>query len=116
MASFQRRAPAAVAPSAQSAARTPGTLLAAIDAPVPVQQQTTACSARPSATSRAAAAEAQAQSSRSSALSAPWGRTSWPAALQLRDHLLGHPDPLVRCDRDPHAAKGKQLARGRPQE
>ena len=31
------------------------TSLAAIDAPVPVQQQTTACSARPSATSRAAA-------------------------------------------------------------
>jgi hypothetical protein len=40
-------------------------LFAAIDAPVPVQQQTTAWSARPSATSRAAASEAQAQSSRS---------------------------------------------------
>ena len=66
LASFQRRAPAAVAASAQSAARTPATLLAAIDAPVPVQQHTIACSARPSATSRAAASEAHAQSSRSS--------------------------------------------------
>ena len=65
-ASFQRRAPSAVAASAQSAARMPGTLLAAIDAPVPVQQQTMPCSARPSATSRAAASDAQAQSSRSS--------------------------------------------------
>ena len=40
----------------------PRTLLAAIDAPVPVQQQTTPCSARPSATSRAAASLAHAQS------------------------------------------------------
>ena len=61
-ASFQRRAPAAVDASAHSAARTPGTLLAAIEAPVPVQQHTTPCSARPSATSRAAASDAQAQS------------------------------------------------------
>ena len=42
LASFQRRAPAAVAASAHSAARTPSTLLAAIEAPVPVQQQTIA--------------------------------------------------------------------------
>jgi hypothetical protein len=54
LASFHWRAPAAVAASAHSAARTPRTLLAAIEAPVPVQQHTTACSARPSATSRAA--------------------------------------------------------------
>ena len=40
LASFQRRAPAAVTASPHSAARTPGTLLAAIDAPVPVQQHT----------------------------------------------------------------------------
>ena len=72
LASFQRRAPAAVAASTHSAARTPRTLLAAIDAPVPVQQQTTACSARPSATSRAAASLAHAQSSRSASASAPW--------------------------------------------
>src|SRR5581483_8689255 len=64
-ASFQCRAPAAVAASAQSAARMPGTLFAAIEAPVPVQQQTIACWARLSATSRAAASLAQAQSSRS---------------------------------------------------
>src|SRR6202040_4253272 len=35
LASFQRRAPSAVAASVHSAARTPGTLLAAIDAPGP---------------------------------------------------------------------------------
>ena len=56
----------------------PATLLAAIEAPVPVQQQTTAWSARPSATSRAAASEAQAQSSRSSSASAPCRSGSWP--------------------------------------
>ena len=72
------RAPCAVAASAHSAARTPGTLLAAIDAPVPVQQQTTACSARPSATSRAAASVAQAQSSRSPSPSAPCRTGSCP--------------------------------------
>src|SRR3954454_841126 len=78
LASFQARAPAAVAASAHSAARIPATLLAAIDAPVPVQQQTTPCSARPSATSRAAASQHQAQSSRSSSDSAPWTIGSWP--------------------------------------
>ncbi len=42
LASFHLRAPAAVSASPHRAARMPGTLLAAIDAPVPVQQQTTA--------------------------------------------------------------------------
>ena len=42
LASFQVRAPRAVSASAQSAARIPATLLAAIEAPVPVQQQTIA--------------------------------------------------------------------------
>src|SRR5262249_45725097 len=45
---------------------------------VPVQQHTTACSARPSVTSRAAASLAHAQSSRSASLSAPCGSGSWP--------------------------------------
>ncbi len=40
-ASFHFRAPRAVSASAHSAARMPGTLLAAIDTPVPVQQHTT---------------------------------------------------------------------------
>src|SRR5918999_2085485 len=71
LASFHLRAPRAVSASAQSAARAPGTLFAAIEAPVPVQQHTMPCSARPSATSRAAASLAQAQSSRSPSLSAP---------------------------------------------
>ena len=56
------------------------TLFAAIDAPVPVQQHTTPWSARPSATSRAAASLAQAQSSRSPSASAPCGSGSWPSA------------------------------------
>ena len=43
----------------------PATLLAAIEAPVPVQQQTIPCSARPSATSRAVSSQAHAQSLRS---------------------------------------------------
>ena len=70
-ASFHLRAPAAVSASPQSAARMPGTLFAAIDAPVPVQQQTIPCSASPAATSRAAASLAHAQSSRSVSFSAP---------------------------------------------
>ena len=77
-ASFQRRAPSAVAASPHSAARTPATLLAAIDAPVPVQQHTIPCAARPSATSRAAASDAHAQSSRSASLSAPCSSGSCP--------------------------------------
>ena len=47
LASFQRLAPRAVSASLQSAARTPGTLFAAMEAPVPVQHATTAWSARP---------------------------------------------------------------------
>ena len=78
LASFQLRAPAAVSASPHSAARMPATLFAAIDAPVPVQQQTTAWSARPSATSRAAASDAHAQSSRSPSASAPCRSGSWP--------------------------------------
>ena len=61
-----------------SAARIPATLLAAIDAPVPVQQATIAWSARPSATSRAAASLAHAQSGRSRSAYAPWRTGSWP--------------------------------------
>ena len=77
-ASFQRRAPAAVAASRHSAARTPATLLAAIDAPVPVQQHTMPCWARPAATSRATASDAHAQSHRSASASAPCSSGSWP--------------------------------------
>ena len=78
LASFHVRAPRAVSASAHSAARTPATLFAAIDAPVPVQQQTMPCSASPSATSRAARSHAQAQSSRSPSASAPWTIGSCP--------------------------------------
>src|SRR3954454_620439 len=80
-ASFHLRAPRAVSASSHNAARTPATLFAAIDAPVPVQQQTTPCSARPSATSRAAASLPHAQSSRSLSVSAPCGSTSWPREI-----------------------------------
>ena len=66
---------ATVAASRQSAARTPGTLFAAIEAPVPVQQHTTACSARPSATSRAAVSEAHAHPAGSPGASAPCAHT-----------------------------------------
>src|ERR1700682_5093099 len=43
LASFHLRAPLAVSASPPRAARTPGTLLAAIDTPVPVQQNSTPC-------------------------------------------------------------------------
>ena len=71
------------------------TLLAAIEAPVPVQQATTAWSARPSATSRAAASEAHAQSSRSSGSSAPCSERLVPAGAQLLDERRGR----RRCPR-----------------
>ena len=45
LASFHFRAPAAVAASVHSVARTPATLFAAIDVPVPVQQNSTPVSA-----------------------------------------------------------------------
>src|SRR5437870_5273830 len=50
LASFHFRAPLAVCASPQRAARMPGTLLAAIDTPVPVQQKSTPCSHAPDAT------------------------------------------------------------------
>src|ERR1700687_6025009 len=50
LASFQRRAPLAVSASAHSAARIPGTLLAAIETPVPVQQNRTPCWQAPGGT------------------------------------------------------------------
>lgn len=80
LASFQRRAPSAVYASVHRAARTPATLFAAIDAPVPVQQQTTAWSEVPAATSRAAASEQNAHWVLSPGLSAPCVSTSWPRA------------------------------------
>jgi len=52
LASFQRLAPRAVSASVQRAALMPGTLLAAIETPVPVQQHTTPTSAAPDATTR----------------------------------------------------------------
>ena len=76
LAPFQRRAPRAVSASVHRAARTPGTLLAAIDTPVPVQQHTTPRSARPEATSSPTARPASGQ-----AIPSPSTRTSWPAAV-----------------------------------
>ena len=45
---------------------------------MPVQQHTTAWSAVPAATSRAAASEHAAHRGSSPGLSAPWATTSWP--------------------------------------
>jgi hypothetical protein len=52
LASFHRRDPSAVTASPQSAARTPGTLLAAMETPVPVQHHTIPNSHSPLATDR----------------------------------------------------------------
>src|SRR3954462_8451940 len=118
-ASFHLRAPRAVSASPHKAARTPGTLLAAIDAPVPVQQHTTAWSAAPSTTSRAAASLAHAQSSRSPSAQAPCSTGAWPRlrssstpapAQPVRPdalhHRLGDARSLVRSNRHALGAKG----------
>ncbi len=73
------RAMRAVSASTHSAARAPGTLFAAIEAPVPDQQQTTPRSAAPSATRRATAALASTHSSAPPA-GGPWSSTSCPAS------------------------------------
>ena len=73
------RAIRAVSASMHRAARAPGTLFAAIEAPVPDQQHTTARSQAPSATRRAAAALASTHSS-SPPASGPCSSTSWPAS------------------------------------
>src|SRR5438874_6501476 len=91
LASFHLRAPRAVSASPHSAARIPWTLLAAIEAPVPVQQQTMPCSARPSATSRAAASLPHAQSSRSPSASAPWTIGSCPRRRSSSTTALATP-------------------------
>ncbi len=77
LASFQRRAPRAVSASVHSAARTPATLLAAMEAPVPVQQQRTAVSVSPSATSSPTRRPTSAQP-RSCPPGGPTRTTSWP--------------------------------------
>src|SRR6478752_2197334 len=51
-----------------------------MEAPVPVQQHTTAWSAVPAATSRAAASEQTAHCGSAPGLRAPYGTTSWPRA------------------------------------
>ncbi len=81
-ASLYRRAPRAVSASPQSAARAPAILLAAIDAPVPVQQQTMPWSASAAATARATRALVTGQSTSVSPAAAgangPTRTTSWP--------------------------------------
>ena len=76
-ASFHFRAPAAVAASVHSAARTPRTLFAAIDAPVPVQQNRTAVSAAPLPTSSPTVRPTSAHCS-SVPAGGPTSCTSWP--------------------------------------
>src|SRR5260370_17074196 len=57
----------------------PGVLLAAMEAPVPVQQQTMPSSASPAATARATLPETSGQSTSASPFaSGPKGSTSWP--------------------------------------
>src|SRR5215218_1004382 len=68
---FHTRAPRAVWASCTKAARMPGTLLAAILAPVPVQQQTMPSSASPAATVSATCAHTSGQSDSSSLATGP---------------------------------------------
>src|SRR5581483_5785110 len=69
--------PSAVAASVHSAARTPRTLFAAIEAPVPVQQKRTAVSAAPDATSSPTRRPTAAHSS-SVPAGDPTSSTAWP--------------------------------------
>src|SRR4051794_24902882 len=88
LASFHRRAPSAVWASPHSAARTPGTLLAAIETPVPVQQQTTPRSARPPATASPTARPTSGQGSSSATTTTSWPRSARPplsAAVSAED-------------------------------
>ncbi len=91
LASFQVRAPAAVTASPQRAARTPRTLLAAIEMPVPVQQQTIPTSARPAATASPTARPIEAHSPQSSRCapgrSAPKRSTSIPRSASAPSKL-----------------------------
>ena len=97
LASFHLRAPRAVSGSVHSAARTPGTLLAAIETPVPVQHHTMPRSARPSPTAAPTA----------------WPTSGQGSPLAEHDELvpglgevpldgLGHRGDLVGADGDAH--------------
>ena len=92
LASFQARAPRAVSASEQSAARTPGTLFAAIETPVPVQQNNTPWSAPPPATASATACATSGQVS-TSPPGGPKSSTSWPRRRRSASTLS------VSCDR-----------------
>ena len=98
-ASFQRRAPLAVSASVHRAARTPWTLLAAIDTPVPVVQQTTPSSALPSVTARPTAAPAAGQGD-------PVGdqHDLVTAGVEVGAHGVDERRPLVRPQ--PRCARG----------
>ena len=103
-ASFHLRAPSAVCASAHSAARMPGTLFAAIDAPVPVQQQTTRLvgaalgdvARRGLARPRPVGALAVGQRA--------VGQRLVAARAQRLDDRVGDAGPLVARHRDPHRA------------
>ena len=82
LAPFHRRAARAVSASLQSAARMPGTLLAAMLTPVPVQQKTTPASAAPWATSRATCSATSGQGV-AVASTAPQRITAKPASSRL---------------------------------
>ena len=77
---------------------------------MPVQQHTTAWSARPSLTSRAAESEAHAQSSRSSALARRAGDTAAARAQEFHDPLR-HPVQAVGRYRNPHGSRCTRACR-----
>ena len=102
LASFHRRAPSAVWASPHSAARTPATLLAAIEAPVPGPAADDPLLGRPSATSRAAP-RWPTPSRRARSRSAP-------RAGSARDRACGAPRPPPRRSR-PARRLPQRLAR-----
>ena len=109
-ASFQTARAAAEYASAHRAARTPGTLFAAMEAPVPVQQQTTAWSARPSATSRAAALGAPGPVLAVAGAQRTVGGHGVAAAAQLVDEPAAR--PARPCPRKQRCAYARAYARG----
>jgi len=89
LASFHSRAPPAVAASPQRAARMPGTLLAAMLTPVPVQQQRTPKSTSLCATASPTHRPTDGHASSASGARAPKRRTAWPCCRNHRSIASG---------------------------
>src|SRR5438067_6049506 len=100
LASFHRRAPRAVSASVHRAARTPSTLLAAMDTPVPVQQHTTPRSAWPSATASPTRRPTSGQGSSSTSTTTSWPRSRSDSTIEsVRGKCSSVPNAILTATR-----------------